>query len=115
MVIKIDGRDITTNLSTIDDTYTGTSVFLSRTNNNTISATFSSSVSVDFTLMATALSNTIVVPQQFQGNLTGITGNFDGDDTNDFISRNGTVFSNEISDRQKHAVAQTCKFNLLFS
>ena len=115
MVIKINGLDITTNLSNIEDTYSGTSVFLTRTNNNTIRGSFSSSVSVDFTLMATALSNTIVVPQEFQGNLTGITGNFDGDDTNDFISRNGTVFSNDISDRQKHVVAQTCKFNLLLS
>ena len=83
-------------------------VMLMRTTNDTVIASFQSSVAVEFSLRAGALSAVTKVPPEFNGTVVGLLGNFDGDETNDFIYRNGTIAEDTISDSEKHTVAQTC-------
>ena len=79
-----------------------------RTTNDTVVASFQSTISVDFSQRAGTISSVLKIPPQFNGSATGLFGNFDRDQTNDFIYRNGTIAENAISDREKHTIAQTC-------
>ena len=47
--------------------------------------------------------------------MTGLLGNFDGDDTNDLMYRNGTIASDNIRDREKHVLGQTCELMRVIS
>lgn len=107
MVIRVNGDDVTMSLN---DSLNLASISIDRTSNTTISTTFPSTVSVQFSLTSGTLVATVAVPEMFRGNVVGLLGNFDGDSTNDFIYRNNlTIASNDISDREKHVVAQSCK------
>ncbi len=108
MLITINNEDISSNLTNVNDTVMGVNTMLTRSSVDTIVVLFQSSISVDVSLRAGALTATPAIPPVFNGTLTGLLGNFDDDDTNDFIYRNGTIASNDISDREKHIVAQTC-------
>ena len=108
LIIRINGEDISSNLTNINDSYTSMRVMLMRTTNDTVIASFQSSVAVEFSLRAGALSAVTKVPPEFNGTVVGLLGNFDGDETNDFIYRNGTIAEDTISDSEKHTVAQTC-------
>ena len=110
MVVRINGVDITANVSSVNDTYTTMSVMLVRVAEDTLSVSFASSISVEMSLRQGTLSSLLQIPPQFNGTVTGLLGNFDGDETNDFMYRNGTIASNDIPDREKHILAQTCEF-----
>ena len=108
MLIRVNGIDITSNLTNVNDTVDGTTVMLMRSSEDTVSVSFQSTIGVDFSLRAGTLAATSQIPSEFNGTLTGLLGNFDGDDTNDFMYRNLTLAGNDINDREKHIVAQTC-------
>ena len=109
MVVRINGTDKTANLSSVGDTYMTMSVMLERITEDTISVSFQSSITIEISLRAGALSSLLKIPPEFMGTVTGLLGNFDGDDTNDLIYRNGTTASNDIRDSKKHEVGQTCE------
>lgn len=44
------------------------------------------------------------------GNTRGLFGNFNGDDTDDFIQPNGIVLPSNASDEMLHDYGQTCKY-----
>ena len=60
------------------------------------------------------LTQEVMVPPQLQNQTKGLLGNFDGDGTNDFIFRNGSVISGNSSERELFPFAQSCKFCNLF-
>ena len=109
MVVRINGEDKTANLSSVGDTYMTMSVMLERITEDTISVSFQSSITIEISLRAGALSVLLKIPPEFMGTVTGLLGNFDGNDTNDLIYRNGTTASNDIRDSKKHEVGQTCE------
>ena len=86
-----------------------------RTSSDSVVASFQSTISVEFKLRVGVLSALTRIPTQFNGALRGLLGNFDGNPKNDFIYRNGTIASDSISDREKHSVAQSCKWILWYS
>ena len=55
------------------------------------------------------LSFVLTVPEELNGTAQGLVGNFNGNDTDDFIYPNGTVLSDEASDREIHHFGQACK------
>ena len=85
---------------------------LTRNTNDTIVASFQSTVAVEFSLSVGVLSAVTRVPPQFNGTLSGLLGNFDGNAANDFMYRNGTIAIDSITDREKHVVAQTCELHV---
>ena len=59
---------------------------------------------------------TITLPETLQTQTEGLLGNFDGDNTNDFASRNGTTLPDDASDMEIHFMfAQTCEYSTNFT
>ena len=77
---------------------------------NGIESTFSNGISITVTLLSGLLDVVTVLPQDFMGLTQGLLGNFNGNDTDDFIDRNGTLLDNDASDNMIHfSFGQTCK------
>ena len=82
----------------------------SESNMNRIESTFSNGISVTVTLLSGLLNVVAVLPQDFMGLSQGLLGNFNGNDTDDFIYPNGTVLDNDASDRMIHSFGLTCDY-----
>ena len=111
MIARINGEDITANLSSVNDTYMTMSVMLERIAEDTVSVSFMSSISLEMSLRQGTLTSLLKIPPEFIRTVTGLLGNFDGDDTNDLMYRNGTIASDDIPDREKHILGQTCELD----
>ena len=113
--MRINGEDITGILISVNDTYMNDSVMLERTAEDTILASFQSTITLEVSLREGTLSALLKIPEEFRGTVTGLLGNFDGDDTNDLMYRNGTIASDNIPDREKHVLGQTCELMRVIS
>ena len=82
----------------------------SESNMNRIESTFSNGISVTVTLLSGLLNVVAVLPQDFMGLAQGLLGNFNGNDTDDFIYLNGTTLDNDASDRMIHSFGLTCDY-----
>ena len=76
---------------------------------NRIESTFSNGISVTVTLLSGLLNVVAVLPQNFMGLTQGLLGNFNGNNTDDFIYPNGTQLDNDASDRMIHDFGLSCK------
>ena len=52
---------------------------------------------------------TLEVPSPFKGTTSGLLGNYNDDDSDEFVFRNGTMISNSSSDREINQFGQSCK------
>ena len=52
------------------------------------------------------------VPSSFEGTTSGLLGNYNNDDSDEFVFRNGTMISNSSSDREIHQFGQSCKLDM---
>jgi len=50
---------------------------------------------------------TLELPLAFEGNTSGLLGNYNNDDSDEFVFRNGTMISNSSSDREIHQFGQS--------
>ena len=82
----------------------------SESNMNRIESTFSNGISVTVTLLSGLLNVVATLPQDFMGLSQGLLGNFNGNDTDDFIYPNGTTLDNDASDRMIHSFGLTCDY-----
>ena len=57
------------------------------------------------------LSFVLEMPDQFQNITQGLMGNNNGIGTDDIVYRNGTMLSQNVSDRLIHDFGQSCKNN----
>ena len=108
-VVLYNGGYVSANLTSVNDTLEFTTVTITRETTELISIALSSGVGVNVTLRFGIFSITLNVPQSYMGNTTGLLGNFDQDNTNDFTSRNGTMISSNSSDADIFMFGQTCK------
>ncbi|XP_019849136.1 PREDICTED: mucin-like protein [Amphimedon queenslandica] len=106
-VVLYNGSDMSANLTSVNDTLEFTTVTVTRETTELISIALSSGVGVNVTLRLAILSVTLNVPQSYMGNTTGLLGNFDQDNTNDFTSRNGTMISSNSTDANIFMFGQT--------
>ena len=86
-------------------------VELQRATRDTIIASFSNGVSLNITIQVGVLSFVAQLPEEFRNTTSGLYGNFDGDRTNDYIYRNGTMLSANTSDRVLHTFGQSCNLH----
>ncbi|XP_052721310.1 uncharacterized protein LOC128192563 [Crassostrea angulata] len=93
MYILGDGRDLTRNFENQNFTYI--TKFLSlRLDNRTVVASFlNSSITVKVGLGVRFLTCEAVVDNAYNGSVTGLMGNFDGNSSNDFVLPNGTTLT----------------------
>ena len=76
----------------------------------TIVFSFSSGIGLTIRVSSGNLSFVLTVPEELNGTAQGLVGNFNGNDTDDFIYPNGTMLSDGVSDRESHHFGQACKF-----
>ena len=107
-MVLYNGTDISSTLANVNDTMEYDTVELERATNDTIIASFSNGVSLNFTIQVGVLSFVAQLPEEFRNTTRGLYGNFDGDRTNDYIYRNGTMLSANTSDRVLHTFGQSC-------
>ena len=51
------------------------------------------------------------IPSSFKGTTSGLLGNYNDDDSDEFVFHNRTMISNSSSDREIHQFGQSCKQN----
>ena len=108
--LLLNFEDITDTITQVNDTNdNSTLVFFERTAENSILTTFSVGVSLSVSASFGIMSFVTTVPQEMQGSVTGLLGNFNGDSTDDLSYRNGTMLDRNSTDRMIHELGQTCK------
>ena len=96
-------------LTSVGDNVTTPSSFIERSSDNSITVSFPSGVGITINSTAGLLVYTLEVPSSFEGTTSGLLGNYNNDDSDEFVFRNGTMISNSSSDREIHQFGQSCK------
>lgn len=104
-----NGENITDNITNVNDTYSDLSVDIFRSTENSITTVFNFGVSINISVVAGIPDYVLTVPEQYRNQSRGLLGNFNGNDTDDFVFRNGTLLRNDASDFEIHQFGQSCK------
>ena len=99
------------NLTSFGDNVTTSSSFIERRSNNSIIVSFSSGVGVTINSTVGMLVYILEIPSSFEGTTSGLLGNYNDDDSDEFVFCNGPMISNSSSDREIHQFGQSCKQN----
>ena len=109
LTVKLNGIDVSDNLTSVGDNVTTSSSFIERSSNNSITVSFPSGVGITINYTAGLLVYTLEAPLSFEGTTSGLMGNYNNDDLDEFVFRNGTMISNSSSDREIHKFGQSCE------
>ena len=104
-----NGENITDNITNVNDTYSVLDVDILRSTENSITTVFSVGVSIIISVAARIPDFVLTIPQQYRNQSRGLLGNFNGNDIDDFVFRNGTLLRNDASDFEIHQFGQSCK------
>lgn len=104
----MNGSDISDTIDSVGDSNSSV-VFVQRSSENSVLATFSNGVSVTVSVSFGLLSFVTTIPQSFEGAVEGLLGNFNGDSSDDLTYPNGTVLDVDSPDRLIHDFGQSCK------
>ena len=105
-----NGENITYNITNVNDTYSVPFVLdIFRSTENSITTVFSVGVSINISLVAGIPNYVLTIPERYRNQSRGLLGNFNGNDTDDFVFRNGTLLRNNASDFEIHQFGQSCK------
>lgn len=74
-----------------------------------LNITFSNGIGVAIQLYAGYLNFYVQLPSIYMGTTMGLLGNGNGNMSDEFIFRNGTVLGDFASDREIHQFCQSCK------
>ena len=66
-------------------------------------------LSVNITLGVKLLEMVTVIPTSLKGRTTGLLGTYDGDQTNDFVTPDGTVLDGNMTESEIYDWGQLCK------
>lgn len=108
-VVLSNGNDISSNLTNVNDTYTDQAVEISRTSNDSITSAFSSDASVTVQVAAEIPNFVLTLPQSFRGRTRGLLGNYNGQNSDEFVYRDGRMLQDNASDSMIHDFGQSCK------
>ena len=108
-VIKLNGTNVSGSLTSVGDNVTMSSSFIERSSNNSIAVSFTSGVGITINYTAGLLVYTLEVPSSFEGTTSGLLGNYNDDNSDEFVFRNGTMISNSSTDREIHQFGQSCE------
>lgn len=110
MRLLYNGDDITSNLASINDTYSGNTVDITRIDSATISSAFSNGLTVTVSVSLMSLLSIVVnVPVEYDSQTQGLMGNFNGNNTDDFIFPNSSILDDGATDRMIHSFGQACE------
>jgi len=101
--------DVSNDLISAGDNITSSSAFVELSDNNSVTVSFPSGVGITINITAGLLVYTLEVPSSLEGTTSGLLGNYNGDDSDEFVFRNSTMISNSSSDSEIHQFGQSCK------
>jgi len=88
---------------------TSEEVSVNRTSNISVEASFSNNIGISVMFSNELLQFSLDLDPDFANNVSGILGNFNGDNSDDYILRNGSVLGSTPSDMEIHTFGQSCK------
>ncbi len=110
MQIQLNAETITDTVAAVNDTNEeSTLVNFRRTTTSSIVASFRNGVSLTVSVSFGLLSFVATIPEEFQGNASGLLGNFNGDTSDDLTYPNETILNINSPDRLIHDFGQSCK------
>ena len=116
MRLLYNSVDIGLNLTSVNDTYSGGMVEITRTDNNTILSVFNNGLAVTISVSLMGMMNIVVnLPVEYDSQTEGLMGNFNGNSTDDFVFPNGSMLDDEASDRMIHTFGQACECHFLLN
>ena len=79
-----------------------------------VAVVFSNGIVVEVVLLNSSnefyyLNIRVYLPTLYNGFLSGLFGNFNGNISDDFVFRNGTILNDSASDAEIHVFCQSCK------
>lgn len=110
-IVLYNSEDISTNLTSVNDTFMSPNMQaeITRPSESSIQASFSSGIGLTVTVNAGIPSIVVTAPEAIQSETVGLLGNFNGNQTDDFVYFNGTVLSDGASDRDIHSFGRSCE------
>ncbi|XP_065884099.1 mucin-like protein isoform X2 [Dysidea avara] len=99
--------DMSDNLTSVGDNITSSSAFVEKSSNNSIAVSFPSGVGITINVTAGLLVYTLEVPPSLEGTTSGLLGNYNGNNSDEFVFRNGTMISNSSPDAVIHQFGQS--------
>ena len=110
-VVLHNGSDVSANISNVNDTYSVADVWITREAIDSVVTVFLFDITVTVTVAARLPNFVLTLPQSAQETTSGLLGNFNGDETDDFVYPDGmTTLPNNATDRMIHNFGQLCKF-----
>lgn len=106
--ILYNGENVTQNLTNAGDDFSNLQVSILRANNSVVT-TFPNGASVEVTATSFILNLRLTLPSTFANQAQGLSGNFNDNSTDDFVYPNGTMLSDNATDRMIHDFGQSCK------
>ena len=111
MRLLYNSVDIGLNLTSVNDTYSGNMVEITRTDNSSILSVFNNGLAVTISVALMGMMNIVVnLPEEYESQTQGLMGNFNGNSTDDFIFPNGSMLDDGSNDRMIHMFGQTCEY-----
>ena len=108
--VSLNMENVTDTVAGVGDTNNDSSlVILERISESSIDLSFRNGISLAVSVSFGLLSFVATIPQQFQGNTSGLLGNFNDDSSDDFIFRDGPTIDVDSPDRLIHNFGQSCK------
>ena len=104
----MNGNDSSNSFVSVGDNVTTSSTFIEQSSNNSFTISFPSGVGITINYTAGLLVYTLEVPLSFEEATFGLLGNYNNDDSDEFVFRNGTMISNSSTDREIHQFGQSC-------
>ena len=104
------GESILANISSSNDTFEHENVTITRGSPTSIVTSFPNGIGMIVNASA-MLGFTLIVPEEYRGMGSGLSGNYNGDPMDDVVFKNGSMLTPPVSDPVIHEVGQSCKFH----
>ena len=108
-VVLHNENDISSNLTSVNDTYTTQTVQITRGGPDSVTSAFTSGAGVTIRVAENIPNFVLTLPQSFMGQTRGLLGNYNGDSSDEFVYPNETMLNNNASDSMIHDFGQACK------
>ena len=108
-VVLSNGSDISSNLTNVNDTYTDQTVEISRSSNDSVTSAFPNGASVTVQVAEEIPNFVLTLPQSFRGLTRGLLGNYNGQNSDEFVYPDGRMLRDNASDSMIHDFGQACK------
>ena len=109
LTVQLGQTDLSSRLTSVGDNVTTLSSIIERSSTNSVTISFPSGMGITINYTTGLLVYTLEVPSSFEGATFGLLGNYNNDDSDEFVFRSGITILNSSSDRAIHQFGQSCE------